>query len=319
MRGLAASAVVAFAMGAGASPARADDIPPPLVPVNPTAVPPPAPAPSYAPQPAPTYAPQPAPTYAPPPAPRAEPSHAAPAAAQPEKDPDEVGRPSLTQLGVGLAYVNVAPLASSRSARASEAGLLLELSRTTPLSEKVDFGLRFAWGLTAWERFPRWAKAGYDAGRWTTEAYENTYNYTRKRGPDGTYDPNLHGLRLMGGFFGMMFLWIGYVASGIAYVTAVLAPTTFLEMDATANYNFGDPSPKGVNPYLKAGVALMAFVHPEHGRMVGAVGPTLGGGVRIGTLHLGLTGTWSPAGLHGEAREGRSHIVTGGLTIGVQR
>ncbi len=255
----------------------------------------------------------PAPSAAAPPAP------AAAAAAPPAPPAEPPERKALTQLGIGVAYAGVYPLASSASASASEAGVVLELSRTTPLSESVDFGLRFAWGLTAWERFPRWAKAGYDTGAWTTQAYEDVYNYTRKHGPDGTYDPNLHGMRLMGGFFAMIVLWVGYVVSGVAYATAVVAPTTFLEMDLTANYNFGDPKPTGENPYLKGGLGLLAFVHPEHGVLVGGAGPTFGGGMRFGSFHIGLSATWSPAGLHGEARSGRSQIVVGGLTVGIQR
>lgn len=234
----------------------------------------------------------------------------------PEPPPERRG---LTQYGIGVAYAGIFPRSGSGTSRASEIGLLLETSRTFPLSDSVDFGVRFAWGLTAWERFPKWAQAGYDAGRWTTQAYEDVYGWTRKFGDDGTYDPNTHGLRLMGGFFAMAVLWLGYVASGLAYVTAVVSPTTWMEVDATANYNFGAPSPKADTPYLKGGVALLAFLHPEHGTLAGGMGPTFGGGVRLGSVHLGASATWSPGGLHGEARGGRTEVLFGGVTIGLQR
>jgi hypothetical protein len=256
--------------------------------------------------------PQPAPTYyqyqPPPPQPAPPPQAPAPA---PEPE-----RKSQTQFGIGPGYAAVIPLGASSSQRAGQAGLVLEVAKTVPVADRFDFGFRFAWGFTAWDRFPKWAKAGYDVGKWTTTAYEDTYNWTRKRGADGDSDPNTHGLRLTGGLVAMAFLWLGYVVSGITYLAAVVSPTTWMEIDLTGGYNFGD---KDVNPYLKAGIGLMGFIHPEHGTLLGGVGPTFGGGIKIGSaLHLGANVTWSPPPLHGEARSGQSHLLVGGLTIGVQ-
>lgn len=309
LRGGVVAAVVAVSQVAAAQqPVAPSDPPPPLVPTTPEPAPQPQPA-MPPPQAAPVQQAAPPPATSAPPAASAQPA----TPAQPEE------RRGLTQFGVGVAYAGVFPSRGATTRDVSELGLLLEVSRTAPISESVDFGFRFAWGLTAWERFPRWAKAGYDAGKWTTQAYEDVYNWTRKRGEDGSYDPNTHGLRLMGSFFAFLVLWLGYAYSGVAYATAVVAPTTWLETNFTANYNFGDPKPGGDNPYLRGGAALMAFVHPEHGTLAGALGPTFGGGMRLGQFHLGTNFTWSPAGLHGEARDGRSQIVVGGVTLGIQR
>ncbi len=236
----------------------------------------------------------------------------------PQAEDDGGERQGLSNFGIGFAYAaNLKGSAGTKSATGY--GLVLEFGRTVPLTEQLDFGLRLALGLTEWERFTKWAKAGYDVGAWTTEAYEDTYNWTRKH----SGAPSTHGLRILGAGFAFLALSIGYVVAGVAYATAVFAPTTFLETDLTANYNFADfkdlKSKKGVNPYLKGGLGMMAFIHPDHGTLLGALGPTFGAGVRLGGgLHLGMNVTWSPPPLHGEARGGSTHIVTSGLTIGVQ-
>jgi hypothetical protein len=140
------------------------------------------------------------------------------------------------------------------------------------------------------------------------------YGWTKKHGADGKANPETHGLRWLGGGTAMCFLWMGYVVSGLAFFIVPFAPTTFLELDLTGNYR---PSSKDVDPYLKAGIGFFAFFHPKEATLVGAVGPTLGTGIRVGEIDVGVNGTWSPPGAHGEAREGDTHIFTGGLVVGL--
>lgn len=251
-----------------------------------------------------------------PPAPEARasaPSTTAPPSTAPEPPPPRERR-STSFLGIGPAYAGV--LANSGSRSFDSYGVVLELGKNVPLSERVDLGLRLAWGLTAWDRFSEAAKAGYDIGAWTTEAYSDVYDWTRKH----SGHPNTHGLRLFASFFAFITLELGYVVAGLAYLFALVAPSTYLEGDLTVNYNFSDDDPKlkrdAVIPYIKGGLGLMGFVHPDFGKLVGGLGPTVGAGVRIGGLVLGLSATWSPPPLHGEARDYRTHIVTGGLTVG---
>lgn len=231
---------------------------------------------------------------------------AQPSASPPPPPPPE--RQSTSYLGIGPAYA--ASVGSSVARSTHSYGVVIEAGKNIPLADRVDLGLRFAWGLTAWDRFEKWAKAGYDAGAWTTEAYSDVYDWTRKH----SGDPNTHGLRIMGSFFAFMTLWIGYVVAGIAYAVAVVAPTTSLEFDLTGNYNFGDDK---FNPYVKGGLGLLAFIHPDYGTLRGGIGPTFGVGFRASGVQVGANLTWSPPLLHGEPREGRTHIYVGGLTIGV--
>jgi hypothetical protein len=204
----------------------------------------------------------------------------------------------------------------------------LEFARMKPVSERADVSFRFAWGLTAWDRFRRWSGAAYDIGAWTTEAYRDVYGWMSKRSAEGGTSHGSGGtdekkksdptqvFRLAGGSIAMVFLALGYVVSGFTYAASVVAPTTWMEIDVAGNYNFGD---RVFNPYLKGGLGMVAFVHPGHGTLVGGVGPHLGGGFRVGSfLHLGLSATWSPPSLHGEARSGRSHLLVGSFTVGTQ-
>jgi hypothetical protein len=214
---------------------------------------------------------------------------------------------------MGFAWAQVIADEQSRSADAARLGLLLQYSASRPIVDDFEFGTRFAWGLTDWERAGKWANAGVSVGEWTTRAYKNTYNWTRKRGADGKADPNTHGLRLMGGSMAMCFLWLGYAVAGVSFLIVPLAPTTFLELDFTGNYVLGSSE---VKPYFKAGVGFFAFWHPVHNTLVGAVGPTAGTGVRVGEIDIGAVGTWSPPLAHGEAREGDSHIITSAIVVG---
>jgi hypothetical protein len=217
---------------------------------------------------------------------------------------------------VGFQYVQVVPEKLSHTLPARQLGLSLDITGSTPIAGPVDFGTRFSWGLTDWERAGRWADAGVAIGKWTNRAYVSTYNFTRKHGVHGTSNPETHSLRVMGGGIAMCFLWFGYAIAGVAFVGAVVAPTTVLEADFTGNVLLGEGD---VTPYLKAGIGLMAFWHPEHGNLVGGLGPNVGGGLRVGPLHLGASGTWSPPHLHGEFREGRSNLFTGALTVGLHK
>lgn len=215
-----------------------------------------------------------------------------------------------------MQYVEVIPEAQSGTVAARQLGLALDITGSTPILGPVDFGTRFAWGLTDWERSGRWAKAGVAVGKWTNGAYVSTYKFTRKHGVRGTSSADTHGLRVMGGGIAMCFLWMGYAVAGVAFAAAIVAPTTVLEADFTGNFILSEGD---VTPYLKAGVGLMAFWHPEHGNLVGGLGPNVGGGLRVGPLDIGATGTWSPPHLHGEFRAGYSNLLSGALTVGLRK
>jgi hypothetical protein len=241
---------------------------------------------------------------------------AATPAAAPAGEPPKSKRSSKGGFGLGFQYVEVAPVKPSSLLAARQVGLSLDIIGATPIAGPVDFGTRFSWGLTDWERAGRWASAGVAVGKWTNGAYVSAYKFTRKHGVRGTSSPDTHGLRMMGGGIAMGFLWLGYVIAGVAFVGAVVAPTTVLEVDFTGNFVLSEGD---VSPYLKAGVGLMAFWHPEHHNLVGGIGPNVGAGIRVGPLHVGAAGTWSPPGLHGEFRDGHSHLFTGALTVGLHR
>lgn len=259
-----------------------------------------------------------------PPDANAPPASSVPAATPPAKEEPQHERKSYSQWGIGPAYAAVYPQAGSLSAASDGLGVALEFARMKPVSEHADVSFRFAWGLTTWDRFQRWSGTAYDMGAWTTEAYRDVYGWMGKRkssDPHGQTDESKNSdptqtFRIMGGSIAMVFLVLGYVASGFTYAASVVAPTTWMEIDLAGNYNLGS---KNFDPYLKGGIGALAFIHPKHGTLVGGIGPHFGAGFRVGSfLHVGANATWSPPPFHGEARDGRSHLLVGSLTFGTQ-
>jgi hypothetical protein len=186
-------------------------------------------------------------------------------------------------------------------------GLVLETSTRWPLGESAGIGTRLAWGLTEWDRFTAFTDAGYAIGRWTTHAYRDVWHFASA----DTEQP----FRAMGGFFGFAFLLFPYMVAGTAYVLAPFATTTYLELDVTGTYDFGDASDEVV-PYLGAGVGFAAWLHPRTDEPYGGLGPTLALGLRFERLDLALKGTWFPPYAHGEAGSGLTSVVTSALTVG---
>lgn len=249
--------------------------------------------------------------------PSAQPSTPTSRASSTNGDRDEDEREASSYFGIGGTYAGAITSDVGAPASVDSYGVVLEMGKNFPLVDRFDLGIRGAWGLTAWDRFDRWAKAGYDIGSWTTEAYADVYDWTRKH----SGDPNTHGLRVTASIFPFITLWIGYVVAGLAYVVAVVSPTTYFEGDFTVNYNLAAAGPRDrLTPYVKLGAGLFAFVHPNENTLRGGIGPTAGIGLRVSGLHLGANGTFSPPALHGEPRDvGESSIWIASLTVGFAR
>jgi hypothetical protein len=191
----------------------------------------------------------------------------------------------------------------------SRPGIVAHVATRIPFEDNLGLGLRFAWGLTEFRRFEDFTRAGYRIGEWTTEAYKDVYHWAAE--PD---DWRL--FRWMGGFFAFVVLWMPYLAAGVCYALSPIAPTTYLEADATLNYDFGTDR-AGEGPYFKAGLGLLGYLHPRTDKLLGGLGPTAGLGVRTGKVDLGVHGTWLPPSLHGESTGERTNVFVGSLTIGV--
>ena len=280
--------------------ARADEPPvvvePPLPELPPQKPPPAEPSPVKiempAPNPPPPSAPAPAPV-APPPA------RPAPPVVQAPKEE----RKTITELGFGATYLG----AIQSSQTHSEAGVVFHVAPRFPIGDHYGLGLRFAYGMTGWDRTEDVARSGYKVGRWTTHAYRDVWDWA------GEGEDNTRGLRVIGAFFAFIGLVFPYVVAGMFYLAAPFAASSYGEVDATFHWEPADDPKQG--PYLKGGVALAAYVHPDTGRLYGGLGPNLGFGYRVGNVSLGVVGTFLPNGFHGSARA--EHVLIGSFTIGV--
>ena len=186
-------------------------------------------------------------------------------------------------------------------------GVTIESNSVFPVAGRWGVGLRFAWGMTEFQRFGPWTHTGYTIGKWTTTAYADVARWSVRGGKYELFT-------LFGSIFAYVGLMFPLMLSGLCYMAAVIAPTTFLETALTANYDFGDGH---IGPFVEAGLGAVAFVHPTLGKLRGGMGPAIGSGLRVGPLRLGAHLTWSPPHLHGEPGGGVSQVFVGGFTIGV--
>ena len=223
----------------------------------------------------------------------------------PVSPPADMGSPLApsfhhrTSFDVGAAYFG--------GGGADRLGLALESNSVFPIAGRWGVGLRFAWGMTEFQRFEPWTHTGYTIGKWTTTAYGNVARWSVTGGKYELF-------YFVGSIFAYMGLLFPLMLSGICYMAAVIAPTTFVETALTASYDFGDGH---VGPFVEAGLGVVGFVHPRLGTLRGGVGPAIGSGLHFGPVRLGAHLTWSPPHLHGEPGGGLSSVFVGGFTIGL--
>jgi len=299
----------AFAQQAGRADDPMEGVAP--IPAQPQQAPPPRTT-TVIPAPTPTQPPAAAPATAAPAT--AAPATTAPPAApavnadgEPIKPYDQQ-RTTVTTFGIGPTWYLQTP--NGQGARWSSPGLMLHLASRIPFDDHLGVGIRFAWGLTEFRRFESWTKAGYDVGEWSTHAYRDVYQWAAHPADEW------RALRWMGAFFAFCVLWMPYIVSGAIYLLSPLAPTTYLEADVTFNVDVGTDR-AGSGPYFKGGLALLGALHPHYNTMLGGLGPTAGIGFRAGKVDLGVHGTWSPPGLHGESHGESTHILISTFSLGV--
>lgn len=212
-------------------------------------------------------------------------------------------RSTTTELGLGVAYLGAI---QSRTTH-SEVGAVFHVAPRFPIGDHYGIGVRFAYGLTGWDRTEDVARAGYKVGRWTTHAYGDVWDWA------GEGEKDTRALRYFGAFFAFFGLIVPYVVAGVLYLVSPLAASSFAEADVTFNWEPADDPKQG--PYLKGGIGFAAYVHPDTSRLYGGLGPNVGFGYRVDNLNLGVVGTFLPYGAHGSATA--EHVLMGGFTIGL--
>ncbi|MFO0725383.1 MAG: hypothetical protein U1E65_16485 [Myxococcota bacterium] len=186
-------------------------------------------------------------------------------------------------------------------------GFLLDLDGTVRLGENGAFSLRLAWGITEFERAAEVAKTGYQLGRWTLHAYDDVGKWVGQGG-DTSF------LRGLASIYPFIFLIFPLVATGMVFLVAPFAATSYVELDASGGL---DLSQGGVGPYLKGGVGFLGYIHPKNNHLLGGVGPTVSMGMHIDRFDVGLKGTWVPSLFHGEPAED-VHIFMASVVLGVR-
>lgn len=219
------------------------------------------------------------------------------------ESPTQSSRGPVGSFGVGPTYFGMIGNGVARY------GVALDLDASVPLEGRLGLDVHFAWGLTEFHRFDDLTSAGYHAGAWTTQAYKDVWKWAAVKDDWALF-------RWMGAFFAFVGLAFPYVGAGVCYVLAPVAPTTYLELDLSAIYELGD---RNANPYFKAGLGLVGYLHPLTVRPSAGVGPSVGFGARLRGFDVSAQLTWLPLGLHGEDPGEKTNVFIGALTVGLSR
>jgi hypothetical protein len=228
-----------------------------------------------------------------------------PAPVEPPKPDLAQRRKTITELGVGVTYFG----AIQRSRVPSQAGVVFQAAPRFPIGDHFGIGLRFAYGLTGWSRMEDVTHAGYSVGKWTTHAYRDVWSWV------GEGDKDDEAGRGILAFFGSIFLVAPLVLAGALYAVSPLAASSYAETDLTFDWEPADDPKAG--PYLKGGIGLMAYVHPDNAHLYGGLGPNAGFGYRADNVSVGLVGTFLPYGAHGGTKA--EHVLNGALTVSLVR
>jgi len=236
---------------------------------------------------------------------------AMPAEAAPRSGPrvSSYSRRPVTSLALGPTVYGERSVSGLAKESFWRPGVALQLASRFPLGGGGGFGLRFAWGLTEFERFTRFTDAGHCVGAWTTQAYKDVWAWSGKT----DFQP----FRAMAGLYGMLFLVMPYVAAGAVYALAPLAPTTFLELDATATYELGDDEGGAPVPYVGGGLGFVGAFHPRTAVPFAGLGPTTALGMRWQRFDASVRGTWLPPYLHSEGSSARTSVLLGTFAVGM--
>lgn len=216
---------------------------------------------------------------------------------------EPAARPPVASVGVGPTYFGMVGNGVERY------GAVIDIDASVPLDGRLGLDVRFGWGLTEFRRFDDFTNAGYRAGAWTTQAYRDVWKWAAIQDEWVLF-------RWTGAFFAFLGLVFPYIGAGFCYVIAPVAPTTYLELDLSVLYELGD---RNANPYFKAGLGLVGYLHPQSDRPSAGVGPTVGFGARLRGFDVSGQLTWLPRGLHGEDPGERTNVFVGALTIGLAR
>lgn len=164
-------------------------------------------------------------------------------------------------------------------------GAVLEGVGEFQFNPYVGLRLRAAWGLTEWDRAMVMINHGLAAGSWTAGAYSTVGNWLAT-------DTKYALLKFLPALFAFVFLSVGFVYAGLVLVLSPLAATSYVQVGLAASGHL--PLDNGVDLYAEAGLGSMLYWHPRTQFVRMAFGPTLGVGVTVRRVSVGVHGLWSP-------------------------
>lgn len=207
-------------------------------------------------------------------------------------------------VGVGLAVYGLSRLPDD-SQGTLDVGVAFDTRLGILINQRWGMHLVSSLGLTNFWRARELADKGLALGRGTTDAY-------RTVGPWMVVKDKYQPWRFMGGFIASAILLFGYIGSGLCFIAAPIATTSFFDAGVTGSYYFSAGTLKA---FVEAGVGGMYFVHPTETSSKAGVGPLVGIGASLGRLGLGWRVLWSPPGGQTEEDNTSTHVIASVLTL----
>ena len=218
---------------------------------------------------------------------------------RPKRDRSDDEREAPRMLGVGLHDF------SGRDVEVPAVGLALEFRNSWKLGSVARINLVTGMDATAWDRTVAVANWGIGAGRWTTQAYRDVYDWSLR--------PPEKELKQFGSIFAYFGLIFGYMAVPVALVLSPFAAISDMVLGPTVSFHLGDPEMGG---YAEVGPGLMAYVHPSEQSFEGAYGALLGVGVEAKEIAVGARLLYSPPGSHsGNGSDASAPVASSALVF----
>ena len=227
---------------------------------------------------------------------------AGPAYAQDEASED-TGSNTRSAVGFGMAYFGRSPHTGTLGL-VDEFGITLDIRAQTRPIPVLGFNFVGSLGMTNFKRAEDVVNGAIDAGEWTTQAFDDVSTWAG--------EGDAAGLKFLPAFFAYVGLAVSYLAVPIAILSAPFAASTYGLFGFTMSGHLGTDDLEG---FVEAGIGGMGYIHPQHRRLLGAVGPLFGAGFRFKPVGVSSRMMWSPPDGHGHVVGEREDVFVSSLTF----
>ena len=216
-----------------------------------------------------------------------------------------------TSMSMGLAYLAVRG-SDAVPDSTDNVGLALQSRSGAQVGNGWRLSVGYGLGFTEFQRTAEMWNQASSIGRWTTQAYADVYQWSKRKGEDDALAP----VRWTGSMLAYSGLTVGYILAGGMHLGSPLASLSSMHFDVLAGRYLGGQDD---GFHLAGGMGLIGFSHPHSARLRAGVGPVVVTGLDLDRLTIGARVGYSPAGWQADRGIEGSAVLTTSLTIGTLR